>query len=205
MPSLMLSECVVSTLVVEEGCPMGSLFEELEARESAARVQVEGLEAKLAEVADRLDSAREILRMLQIARETVAEVMAEMSAAPSLASDVDDVPSRDDVPGAEPATPYAGAERRMVGVLSVPNWQPGMGIEVLPTAYRDIIEVVQDAPEPVRAKQVVPRIGLPAEVGKIETTRAKLKRLAARGWLEEGDPGLFTVAHHRTDGSVNSS
>ncbi|MEU7583550.1 hypothetical protein AB0B50_38925 [Streptomyces sp. NPDC041068] len=87
----------------------------------------------------------------------------------------------------------------------MPNWQPGMGVEKLPRAYRDIIEVVQDAHGPVRAKQVVPRIGLPAEVGKIETVRAKLKRLVARGWLEEDDPGLFTVAHHRADGSFNSS
>ncbi|MFD5764057.1 hypothetical protein ACFWIZ_55445 [Streptomyces sp. NPDC127044] len=47
----------------------------------------------------------------------------------------------------------------------MPNWQPGMASEVLPQAYRDILEVVADAPGPVRAKQIVPRIGLPAETG----------------------------------------
>ncbi len=36
-----------------------------------------------------------------------------------------------------------------------------MGSEVLPWVYRDIVEVVADAPGPVRAKQIVPRIGLP--------------------------------------------
>lgn len=184
---------------------MGSLFEELGVREAAARDQVEELEAELAEVTDRLERAREILKRLQIARETVAEVMVEMSAGASETSDVEDVSSGNDAPGGTTESPYTGVERRVVGVLTVPNWQPGMGVEVLPRAYRDIIEVVQDAPGPVRAKQVVPRIGLPAEVGKIETTRAKLKRLVARGWLEENDPGLFTVAHHRTDGSPNSS
>jgi hypothetical protein len=33
----------------------------------------------------------------------------------------------------------------------------------------------------VRAKQIVPRMGLPSEVGKIEGPRVKLKRLVARG------------------------
>jgi len=43
--------CLVSTAVaVEEGWPMGSLFEELEAREAAARDQVEQFEAELADL-----------------------------------------------------------------------------------------------------------------------------------------------------------
>lgn len=84
----------------------------------------------------------------------------------------------------------------MVGVLAVPHWRQEMDTSSLPKIYRDIVEVVRDAPWPVRAKQVVPRIGLPAEVGKIEGTRGKLKRLVARGWLAESDPGLFTPAPH---------
>ncbi|MFF1743803.1 hypothetical protein [Streptomyces mirabilis] len=58
---------------------MGSLFEELEAREAAARTQVEVLEAELAEVSGRLSAVREGLERLRIARETVAEVLAEMT------------------------------------------------------------------------------------------------------------------------------
>ncbi len=73
-------------------------------------------------------------------------------------------------------------------MLTVPNWQPGMGSEVLPRAYRDILEVVADAPGPVRAKRIVPRIGLPAETGKIEGTRSKLKRLVEQGWPDEDTP-----------------
>jgi hypothetical protein len=65
----------------------------------------------------------------------------------------------------------------------------------LPRVYQDILEVVADAPGPVRAKQIVPRIGLPAQVGKIEGTRSKLKRLVERGWLREERPGLFALAH----------
>ncbi|MEY9871112.1 DNA-binding IclR family transcriptional regulator [Streptacidiphilus sp. MAP12-33] len=89
-------------------------------------------------------------------------------------------------------------------MLTVPNWQLGMGVDVLPQVYRDILEVVADAPGPVRAKQIVPRIGLPAETGKIEGTRSKLKRLVERGWLDEDTPGMFTPARRRTAKSSNS-
>ncbi|MGW1503365.1 hypothetical protein ACWCQW_33275 [Streptomyces mirabilis] len=58
---------------------MGSPFEELEAREAAARVRVEELEAELAEQSGKLELAWEALKRLRIARETVAEVLAEMT------------------------------------------------------------------------------------------------------------------------------
>lgn len=99
---------------------------------------------------------------------------------------------------------YAGAERQVIGVLTVPNWQPGMSADVLPSAYRDIVEVVADAPGLIRVKQIVSRIGLPAETGNIEGTRSKRKRLVERGWLDEDAPGLFTPARRRTADSPNS-
>jgi hypothetical protein len=179
---------------------MGSLFEELEAREAAARVRVGELEAEVAELSGKLGLAREALERLRIARETVAEVLAEMTPGkPAAAVDTDRVTA-----GELAASAYAGAERQVIGVLTVPNWQPGMGPEVLPRVYRDIVEVVADAPGPVRAKQIVPRIGLPAETGKIEGTRSKLKRLVERGWLDEDVPGLFTLARRRSGISPNS-
>ena len=179
---------------------MGSLFEELEAREGAARARVEALEVELAEVSGRLGAARAGLERLRIARETVAEVLAEMAPQmPVGTADIGESPAAERVVAA-----YAGAERQVIGVLTVPHWQPGMGAVVLPSDYRDIVEVVADAPGPVRAKQIVPRIGLPASAAKIEGTRAKLKRLVGRGWLDEDAPGLFTPARRRTDTSPNS-
>lgn len=176
---------------------MGSLFEELEAREAAARVQVDGLEAELAEVSARLSAARAGLDRLRITRETVAEVLAEMtSTMPAVAGQS---PATERV-----ASAYAGAERQVVGVLAVPNWQPGMGVEVLPSDHRDIVEVVADAPGAVRAKQIAPRIGLPVSAAKIEGTRSKLKRLVERGRLDEDAPGLFTLARRRAGSSPNS-
>jgi hypothetical protein len=183
---------------------MGSLFEELEAREAAARGRVDELEEQLAEVTGRLEEAQENLERLRITRETVFEVMAEMSAG---ASTVPDAEAAEPVVTGDAQEPsaYAGAERRVAGVLTVPYWRPGMETEALPRIYRDIVEIVRDAPGPVRAKQIAPRIGLPAEVGKIEGTRGKLKRLVARGWLDEGDPGLFTPARHEAEIPANSS
>ncbi|MGW2254762.1 sensor histidine kinase [Kitasatospora sp. NPDC001660] len=146
------------------------------------------------------EAAETLLERLRIARETVAEVLAEMTPE---AITVMVVPA-EAVGDERAASAYAGAERRVIGVLAVPKWQPGMGADLLPQVYRDIVEVVADAPGPVRAKQIVPRIGLPAETGKIEGTRSKLKRLVERGWLDEDAPGLFTPARHRTAGSPNS-
>ncbi|MFF3260411.1 hypothetical protein ACFYWO_14725 [Streptomyces sp. NPDC002932] len=94
---------------------------------------------------------------------------------------------------------------RLVGAIMVPHWCEGLSVDVLPDVYRDIVEVVTDAANPVQAKQVVPRIGLPAVTAKIEGTRGKLKRLVERGWLVEGRPGQFTAAHPgREAKSVNS-
>ncbi|MFD7836159.1 hypothetical protein [Streptomyces sp. NPDC059761] len=179
---------------------MGSLFEELEAREAAARVRVEELEAEVAELSGKLQLAREGLERLRIARETVAEVLAEMMPeVPAVTVDAGQSPASEWV-----ASAYAGAERQVIWVLTVPNWQPGMVSEVLPPVYRDIVEVVADALVPVRAKQIVPRIGLPAETGKIEGTRSKLKRLVERGWPDEDTPGMFTPARRRMAASPNS-
>ncbi|MCX4615699.1 hypothetical protein OHB25_56590 [Streptomyces mirabilis] len=179
---------------------MGSLFEESEAREVAARVRVEELQAEVAVLAGKLELARESLERLRIARETVADVLAEMTPEKSAAA----VDAGQPAAGERLASAYAGAERQVIGVLTVPNWQPGMASEVLLRAYRDILEVVADAPGPIRAKQIVPRIGLPAETGKIEGTRSKLKRLVEQGWLDEDIPGMFTPARRRMAASPNS-
>ncbi|GHE14604.1 hypothetical protein [Streptomyces alanosinicus] len=176
---------------------MGSLFEELEAREAAARIRVEALEAELVELSGRLEEARSGLERLRITRETVADVLAQMTS--EVAVGAPEASAGDRV-----ASAYAGAERRVIGVLAVPKWQPGMGVDALPQVYRDIVEVVADAPGPVRAKQIVPRIGLPAETGKIAGARSKLKRLVERGWLDEDAPGLCTPARHQTGDSLNS-
>jgi hypothetical protein len=96
-----------------------------------------------------------------------------------------------------PAAREAVNEGQVVGVQTVMPWREGMTSADLPPVYRDIVGVIDDAPGPVRAKQIVPRIGLPTQTSKIETTRSKMKRLVERGWLDEATPGLFTPSARR--------
>ncbi|MCQ9132216.1 hypothetical protein [Streptomyces hilarionis] len=176
---------------------MGSLLDAIEAEEAVVRERVEELESPVAELTVRLEAERERLSRLVITRETAGELLTRMAV-----GDPGET-VRDTPPAAEEVSPFAGAERRVVGVLAVPKWRPGLEPGVLPRVYQDILEVVGDAPGPVRAKQIVPRIGLAAETAKIEGTRAKLKRLVERGWLDEESPGLFAPSRTRTTGSPN--
>lgn len=170
---------------------MGSLFEELAQRETAAGVRVEELETRIAELSGVLAVERERLSRLAITRETLAELAAEMPVSPELPGS-SGLRERVVDGSVEPAALTASSP--LVGVLTVPHREPGMDLGVLPADYRDIVEVVADAPGPIRAKQVVPRVGLVVPAGKIEGTRSKLKRLVARGWLAGEVPGLFTPA-----------
>ncbi|WP_331744255.1 hypothetical protein OG762_49550 (plasmid) [Streptomyces sp. NBC_01136] len=163
---------------------MVSLLEELQLREAAARQRVEELQAEAAELAVRLEKARENLSRLEITRETVAQVLAELSAAEA----EPEVPARDAPEPNETTAPHG------VGVMMVPPWREGLVVAVLPDMYRDIVEIIADSPGPLQAKQIVPRIGLPTTTGKIEGTRGKLKRLVERGWLDEDVPGQFALA-----------
>ncbi|MFJ2774900.1 hypothetical protein [Streptomyces sp. NPDC087300] len=163
---------------------MVSLPEELQAREDAARRRVEELQAESAELALRLEKARGDLSRLEITRETVAQVLTELSAAEA---------EPDAAAGGVPEID-ASSVPHGVGVMMVPPWREGLVVAVLPDIYRDIVEIIADAPGPVQAKQIVPRIGLPTTTGKIEGTRGKLKRLVERGWLDEDTPGHFTLA-----------
>lgn len=166
---------------------MGSLIGELEAREAAARARVEGLEAEIAELTARLEGEREAWSRLRITRETVAEVITELSGKDTARTGMPQV-------SVEP-------EVRVVGAVMVPHWREGLSVDVLPDVYRDIVEVVADASGSMQAKQIVPRIGLPATTGKIEGTRGKLKRLVERGWLLEEQPGRFTSARRGRGGN----
>lgn len=174
---------------------MVSLPEELQAREAAARQRMEELQVEAAELAVRLERARADLSRWEITRETVVQVLAELSAAEA---PPEVVPRNASEPKEAPA-PHG------IGVMAVPPWREGLVAGVLPDVYRDIVEIVADAPGPLQAKQIVPRIGLEATTAKIEGTRGKLKRLVERGWLDEDTPGRFTLARHDGDtGRVNS-
>jgi hypothetical protein len=160
---------------------MGSLIDELRRREAAARAEAEQLRGQIAELAERLAGVEGQLSRLVIAREVVDEVLDGTAAGGS------------PVPGPPEVTVSRGAGHpAAIGVLAVPPWRAGLGVSVLPRDYRDLLEVAEDAGRPLRAGQIAAAAGLSTDRGKVETLRAKLKRLVERGWLaEEAGPGLF--------------
>jgi hypothetical protein len=170
---------------------MGSLVDELRRREAAARAEAERLRGQIAELAERLAGVEERLSRLVIAREVVDEVLDRA------ASEVSPVPGQPQVtasPGAGPAA--------VPGMLAVPPWRTGLEVSVLPQDYRDLLEVAEDAGQPLRAGQIAAAAGLSTDRGKVETLRAKLKRLVERGWLaEDAGPGLFGLPAHNGSGA----
>jgi len=170
---------------------MGSLVDELQRREAAARAEAEGLRGQIAGLTERLAGVEERLSRLVITRETVGEVLSEGAEASSA------MPER--------AAPSRSGHLSPVGVLAVPPWRAGLAASALPQAYRDLLEVVEDAGRPLRAGQIAAAAGLSTDKSKVEGLRSKLKRLAERGWLaEEAGPGLFALARNGT-GELSSN
>jgi hypothetical protein len=162
---------------------MGSLIDELQRREAAAREEAEELRGRIAQLAERLAGVEERLSRLVITRETMEEVLngSGAEAAPATVMPDGVAPSR-------------SGHLSAVGVLAVPPWRAGLEASVLPQAYRDLLEVAEDAGRPLRAVQIAAAAGLSTDKAKVEGLRSKLKRLVERGWLaEDAGPGLFTL------------
>jgi hypothetical protein len=161
---------------------MGSLVDELRRREAAARAEAEELRGRISQLAERLAGVEERLSRLVIARETVDEVLSEVGA---------DVPP---AAGPEVTGPPGPVHAPVAVALAVPPWRAGLEASALPQAYRDLLEVAEDAGRPLRAAQIAAAAGLSTDKAKVETLRSKLKRLVERGWLaEEAGPGLFAL------------
>ncbi|MEU2872796.1 hypothetical protein ABZ769_26885 [Streptomyces olivoreticuli] len=64
---------------------------------------------------------------------------------------------------------------------------------VLPADYQRIMDVVRRADGPVMVKLVCGVLGISLEPARSEAMRAKLNRLAERGWLRKPADGKFTT------------
>jgi len=170
---------------------MGSLIDELQRREAAAREEAEGLRGQIAQLAECLAGVKERLSRLVITRETVDEVLNGSGAGAPAAVMPDG------------AAPSRSGHLSAVGVLAVPPWRAGLEASALPQAYRDLLEVAADAGRPLRAAQIAAAAGLSTDKAQVEGLRSKLKRLAERGWLaEEAGPGLFGLPARSGTGEV---
>ncbi|MEZ0070577.1 hypothetical protein ABIA32_006630 [Streptacidiphilus sp. MAP12-20] len=149
----------------------------LEERERAARQRVEILQAELRE-------AEGVWERFVIARETVSQVLAEPL-------------ERGQAPVAEVERPVAGAVPGSV----VPVWRVGLDAAVLAPDYRRIMDVVEEQGDAVDCRQLAAALGPEPVPAKVEGMRSKAKRLAARGWLAEQRPGMFSSVDGRGGGS----
>jgi hypothetical protein len=168
---------------VVEAIAMGSLLDELARREATARQRVEEIREEIAGLQVRLEAEEGRLSRLVIARETVEEVLDEVSVVVEEA----EVASGRGVDGG------MVAESSPVGVVTVPPWEPGMRLSMLPRTYRDAVEILLDRGGAMRAGKILEAMGLVDVASKREGLRSKLKRLEERGWLVQVEAGLFTV------------
>jgi hypothetical protein len=103
---------------------MGSLVDELQRREAAAREEAAELRGRIAQLAERLAGVEQWLSRLVITRETVEEVLNGSGAEAAPATVMPD----------GVAAPRSG-HLSAVGVLAVPPWRAGLDASVLPEAY----------------------------------------------------------------------
>ncbi|WP_438295449.1 hypothetical protein [Streptomyces sp. HUAS TT7] len=77
-------------------------------------------------------------------------------------------------------------------MLLIPHRGDVSDEETLPGDYRKILAIVRDGDGPVQVRAVGERLGLDASVrGKLEPLRAKMTKLADRGWLRKRPDGRF--------------
>src|SRR6266542_566953 len=162
---------------------------ELEAREAAARGRAEALRARIAALTEQLAGEEELLSRLGITRQTVLEILGGLDEHGSGALEAAEVGPggveqdgdavvraalRIDGPIARAGLDTAPAAAARVGAVTGRQWVAGV---VLPVAYRDVLEVLADAGQPLRAKQIAAALGRGGEPRSGEGLRLKLKRL----------------------------
>ncbi|MEV5157672.1 hypothetical protein [Streptomyces sp. NPDC053728] len=152
---------------------MPSLMEALESRRAEVLGQAERLREQIAGLAEEVSRVEERLSRLQIARETVEEVLAAPSSP---------------VPG----TDATGGGTGGVAVALV-KAEAELDLTVMSPECREIIALFATSGAEMRCKEVCRHLGLGTEPRHVEGMRSKLKRLVERGFLAEPSSGLFKV------------
>jgi hypothetical protein len=162
---------------------MPSVVGLLEQREVAARRRVDGLREEADRVQAELAVAEREWQEWAIACSRVGEVLAPVD---------------------EPAQSHARAEGTSSAPTAarsrsqVPVWCEGLAWSVLSVDYQRILTALADRDRlhqgPLTCQELAVLFGLDAVPAKVEALRSKAKRLVARGWLAERQPGRFTLA-----------
>ncbi|MCA2229343.1 hypothetical protein [Nonomuraea aurantiaca] len=90
-----------------------------------------------------------------------------------------------------PAASTAAGASTGSGSVIIPYRHQVCGADELPAGYRLLLQPVTGAGNPLICKHICQAAGLGTESGQVEGTRAKLNRLAERGWLRKMPNGSF--------------
>ncbi|MEU9617284.1 hypothetical protein AB0D56_38095 [Streptomyces sp. NPDC048209] len=138
----------------------------------ARRAELDGLEEQLVKQLDQVRAERDELAVAERVLTRMGEQIAGERAA------------------GMPTSAQVGGR----AVLLVPHRRDSPDETALPGDYRRILSIVRAADGPVQVRAVGEELGLEAEVrGKLEPLRAKLVKLADRGWLHKRPDGKFTA------------
>ncbi|WP_433455644.1 hypothetical protein ACQPXS_01120 [Streptomyces sp. CA-142005] len=80
----------------------------------------------------------------------------------------------------------------------VPMWREGLAWSVLSADYQRFLTALADRARlhqgPLTCQELAAAFGMDVVPARVEALRSKAKRLVARGWLAEQQPGRFTLA-----------
>ncbi|WP_233644978.1 hypothetical protein [Streptomyces sp. BSE6.1] len=171
---------------------MPSVVGLLEQRELCARRHVDELGEEADRVQAELAVAEREWQEWVIARSRVGEVLGPVDVSEDHARNERTVPAQGQAEEASPASRVAKPNSQ------VPMWREGLDASVLSVDYQRILQALADRHRlrqgPLTCQEMAVLFGLDAVPSKVEALRSKSKRLVARGWLAERQPGRFTLA-----------
>ncbi|MFB7174146.1 hypothetical protein ACFCYM_25480 [Streptomyces sp. NPDC056254] len=171
---------------------MPSVVGLLEQRELGARRRVDKLREEADRVQAELAVAEREWKEWVIARSRVGEVLGPVDETADHARTGPARPTQGQAAKASSASARPKAQ--------VPVWREGLDASVLSADYQRILQALTDRHHlhqgPLTCQEMAVIFGLDAVPSKVEALRSKAKRLVARGWLAERQPGRFTLARN---------
>jgi hypothetical protein len=168
---------------------MPSVVGLLEQHELAARRRVDGLREEADRIQAELAAAEQEWQEWAIARRRVNTVL-----------DPDDgaAPDTEVIPDPRDADAQSAPRDAAKAKSQVPVWRQGLTWSVLSVDYQRILKALADRARlhqgPLTCQEMAAAFGMDVVPARVEALRSKAKRLVARGWLAERQPGRFTLA-----------
>ncbi|MEV0643529.1 hypothetical protein AB0I77_53445 [Streptomyces sp. NPDC050619] len=168
---------------------MPSVVGLLEQHELAAWRRVDGLREEADRIQAELAAAEQEWQEWAIARRRVDVVLA-----PDCGSTADTEDVADPRAAGGPTASRDAAKPKS----QVPVWRQGLAWSVLSVDYQRILMALADRARlhegPLTCQELAVVFGMDVVPARVEALRSKAKRLVARGWLAERQPGRFTLA-----------